>query len=90
MVSHSLEGLAAVAAAEQQPGRAGRLWGAAAAARQVLDDPLPPGDAAVYERWLAPARAHIGDGSWQAAVAEGWAMSLEQAIAYALEHANQS
>ena len=87
-VAGCLEGLAAVAAAEQQPGRAGRLWGAAAAVREALDDPLPPGDAAIYERWLAPARAHIGDGSWQAAVAEGRAMPLEQAVAYALEESN--
>ena len=80
-----LEGLAVVAAAEQQPGRAGRLWGAAAALRKAFDAPLHPGDAAIYERWLAPARAHVGGASWQAAVAEGRAMSLEQAVAYALE-----
>ena len=84
-LSYCLEGLGAVAAAAQQPGRAGRLWGAAAAVRDALDDPLQSMDAAIYERWLAPARADVGDGSWQAAVAEGRAMSLEQAIAYALE-----
>ena len=86
-VSGFLEGLAAVAAAEQQPGRAGRLWGAAAAVRHAIDDPLQSTDAVIYERWLAPARAHVGDGSWQAAVAEGRAMSLEQAVLYALEEA---
>ena len=84
-VSYCLEGLAAVAAAEQQLGRAGRLWGAAAAVREALDALLQSFDAAIYERWLAPARAHVGDGSWQAAVAEGRAMSLEQAVAYALD-----
>ncbi len=37
-----------------------------------------------YERWLATARARFDPASFAAAWAEGEAMSLEQAVAYAL------
>ena len=38
-----------------------------------------------YEHDRAITRAHLDDATWQAAWAEGQAMTLEQAIAYALD-----
>ncbi len=38
-----------------------------------------------YERALTDGRGQLDEATWEAAWAEGQAMSLEQAIAYALE-----
>jgi ABC-type transport system substrate-binding protein len=40
-----------------------------------------------YDRALAAARTEVDPNTWAAAWAEGKAMTLEQAIAYALEEA---
>lgn len=40
---------------------------------------------AEYERSVAVARATLGDEAFEAAYAKGQAMSLEEAVAYALE-----
>ena len=45
----------------------------------------PPNAHRVYERHLAFAQMHLDEAAWQAAWAEGHAMTLEQAVAYALE-----
>jgi tetratricopeptide (TPR) repeat protein len=92
-IPESLEGLAGLAIAVEDfhqscPSgalRAVRLLGAAASAREVLGVPLPPGDRAAYERNVATVREHLGEATWAAAWAEGWGMTLEQAIAFALE-----
>ena len=46
---------------------------------------MTPPDRGVYEGDVATARAQVDDATWDAAWAEGRAMTLEQAIAYALE-----
>ncbi len=38
-----------------------------------------------YERYRAATRAELGEAEWEEALAEGRAMTLEQAVAYALE-----
>jgi non-specific serine/threonine protein kinase len=79
-----LEGLAGLAARENQPARAVRLVGAAEAIREGIGAPRSPGDQADLERWLAPVR-HAGDEEARAAWrAEGRAMTLDQAIEYGL------
>jgi tetratricopeptide (TPR) repeat protein len=80
-----LEGLAGVAAAQEQPERAARLFGAAEALREVIGEPLAPAYRAAHERDVAAVRALLGDATFEAAWAEGRSMTLEQAIAYALE-----
>ena len=62
-----------------------RLAGVATALRRSLGSALPPVDREGHERYLAAARAHLDEAAWEAAWAEGRAMPLEQAIAYALE-----
>jgi hypothetical protein len=80
-INSALEGLGQVAAAQEAPARAVRLFGAAAHLHDLLA--LPP-YSTEYEPQLAAARAQLGPGAFDAAWAEGWAMSLEQAIAEAL------
>ena len=79
-----LEGLGMALGAWGEATLAARLLGAAAAAREGLDTPLPPPDRAAYERTLADARAALGGGAFAAAWATGQAMTLEQAIDQAL------
>ncbi|HSH77284.1 MAG TPA: tetratricopeptide repeat protein, partial [Herpetosiphonaceae bacterium] len=86
-IAASLEGLAGVAAGQDQPGRAARLWGAAEAIRKQFGLPLPPAERTRYEAAVARARAMLGDQALEAVWAEGRAMTLEQAVAYALEEA---
>ncbi|HSH80075.1 MAG TPA: tetratricopeptide repeat protein, partial [Herpetosiphonaceae bacterium] len=88
-----LEGLACLAAPEGtirgEPvagaQRAARIFGAAEALRETQGELLSPDERSVYERHVAFARAHMQEPDWSAARAEGRAMPLEQAVAYALE-----
>jgi non-specific serine/threonine protein kinase len=81
----SLEALGLVAAALGDAKRAARLWGAASAWREAINEPLPP----IYQRDYAPsvaqARTQLGEEVYASAWSEGHAMSPEQAIALALE-----
>jgi hypothetical protein len=67
--------------------RAARLFGATEAIRERLAFPILSEERRSYEHGLATLRAHIDDDSLVAAWAEGQAMTLEQASAYALEAA---
>ena len=80
-----LEGLAAVAVAQEQLERAARLFGAAEALRDAIHAPLPPTYRADYERHMALLRAGLKDTALTAAWAEGRAMTTEEAIERALE-----
>jgi predicted ATPase len=64
--------------------RAARLYGAAAALREVVGAPGGVKQRAEYERHLADARALRDSGALAAAWEEGRAMSLDQAIDLAL------
>jgi predicted ATPase/DNA-binding SARP family transcriptional activator len=80
-----LEPLAAVAAAEEEAERAVCLFGASAALRERFGVPLLPGPAAEIERQLAGLRAALGAARFGAGWEAGRAMSVEQAVAYALQ-----
>jgi tetratricopeptide (TPR) repeat protein len=79
-----LEGLAAALCAQEQPQRAARLFGAAAATRHQIGVPLTPIERPRHERLVAAVRAHLDPDTFAAAWAAGAALSLEQAIAEAL------
>jgi hypothetical protein len=83
-IAQCLEGLAGVAAAQVRPGRTARLCGAAEALREAIGTPIWPVDRPTYERDVATMRAQLDEATFVAAWAEGRAMPLEQAIAYAL------
>ena len=82
-------GLAAVAVTQrQQPKgavRAARLLGAATGQFEAIGAAMWPADRLEYERTVAAARAALSEEVFAAAWAEGRAMTLDQAIAYALE-----
>jgi len=84
-VAMCLEKLAGVAAAQGQAERAVRLLGAAEALRQAVGSPGEGTDRLDYERFIAMARARLDEESFATAWEKGRAMTLVQAIAYALE-----
>jgi non-specific serine/threonine protein kinase len=88
--AYSLEGLAGVAYATKQRERAARLWGAAEALRETTKPPLAPADHDEYDLEVSAVRVGLGKGAFAAAWAQGRAMALEQAIAYALEGSSSS
>jgi predicted ATPase/transcriptional regulator with XRE-family HTH domain len=84
-IVQTLEQFARVATGQAQLERAARLWGAAQTQRQVISAGIPLGDRRSYDQVVATARAQLGEEAFAAAWAEGRDMTLEQAIAYALE-----
>ena len=86
LLAHVLLGLGLVAALRGRPARAARLWGAAEALRERLGLALSRFELVDfgYERGLAGVRSALSEASFEAAWAEGRAMSPERAIEYAL------
>jgi predicted ATPase/DNA-binding CsgD family transcriptional regulator len=86
-ISFSLLGLAGVASSWGEPTRAARLWAAAEVLREDIGLALGHYERSRYgyEGRLAAARSQLEETAWEAAWAEGRAMSLEQAVEYALE-----
>src|SRR5262249_34469148 len=83
-VAQSLEDFAAFAVRQQQHDRAIRLLGADEAYWETPGARPPVASGPEYERTVAESRAALGEAGFAAAWAEGRAMSLEQAIEYAL------
>jgi len=82
----SLERLAAVAAALGSPLRAARIWGTAERLRAEIGSPLQPKDQVNHDQNVAATRAASGDeAAFDRAGEEGRALTVEQAIACALE-----
>jgi tetratricopeptide (TPR) repeat protein len=77
-VAQGLEAFAALAIAQGEPKRA------AEALRESIHAPLAPAGRAEYDRTVAGARASFDGAAFAAAWAEGQAMALDRAIAYAL------
>jgi non-specific serine/threonine protein kinase len=81
----SMEALALVAVALGDAKRAARLWGAASAWREAINEPLPPSYQRDYAESITQARTQLGEEVYAFAWSEGHAMSPEHAIALALE-----
>lgn len=84
-VVYALEGLASLAVVQDRPERAVCLFAWADAMRQTIGNRRPPVEQADVDRDFAIIRAQLDEAVITAAQAEGRAMTLEQAIAYALE-----
>jgi predicted ATPase/class 3 adenylate cyclase len=84
-IAACLKELGGLVLAQAQPERATRLYAAAHALREAMGVPLPPSDSLDYERCLAALREQLGEPAFAAVWAEGSAMSLEQAVAFAAE-----
>jgi tetratricopeptide (TPR) repeat protein len=87
-LAYCLEGLAVVAGARGEAMRAARLIGAAEGLHEAIGVPVyvyyEP-DRSLYEHRVAAVRSQMGAEAFEAARAEGRAMTFEQAVAYALE-----
>lgn len=84
-IAYLLEAFAALAAAQAQAERALRLAGYAAALRQTIGAPLAPAEQTQLDQALAAARKALGEIRAADYWAEGAAMTLAQAIEYALQ-----
>jgi len=84
-VIDSLEGLASVAAATGAPRRAARLWGAADALRQEIGNLRSVNESIAYERQVKALHATLTAEAFDQACDEGRAMTLDDAVRYALE-----
>ncbi len=82
-VVYALEGMASLAVRQGQPERAVRLFAWADAARAAIGDMRPPVEQAGVGREIDELRAHLDPAVYAAAYAQGQAMTMEQAIAYA-------
>jgi hypothetical protein len=86
-VAACLAAFAARALACNELRQAGRLFGAAEALSESIHEPLLPEDAFQVRRNVAVLRERLDAATLNAAWAEGRAMTLDQAVAYALETA---
>jgi tetratricopeptide (TPR) repeat protein len=76
---------AAIAAGTNQPERAAKLCSAAQVLFETTDYRIPPFDRAEFDRHLQIARQQLGEERFEALAEEGRAMTIEQAVEYALE-----
>jgi tetratricopeptide (TPR) repeat protein len=81
----TLEALGLVAVALGDAMRAARLWGAASAWREAINEPLWLTYQMDYAPSVTQARTQLGEKAYESAWSEGHAMSPEQAVALALE-----
>ena len=82
--AESLDGLACGAAARGEAERSARLFGAAEALRETVGYHHLPEERALREPYLTSARAGMDQVAWERAFAQGTAMTLDEAVGYAL------
>jgi non-specific serine/threonine protein kinase len=87
ILAYSLEGLAWVACTEDRAARAACLLGAAAALRALIGSPLASPVHDTHQTLLAEVRDTLGADRFQLEHATGAALTLEQAVTYALDRA---
>ncbi|HEY7035949.1 MAG TPA: tetratricopeptide repeat protein [Thermomicrobiales bacterium] len=85
-LAHCLENLALIAMAQGHPVRAIRLFGAAETLRSQIGAPGRLIDRDTHARLLHDARDALGESSFTLAREEGRAMTVDDAIGYALDH----
>ena len=83
-IAGCLEGLAEVVGSQGRMELAARLYGAAEAWRETAHVPLHPSFRTDYDRSVSAVRAGMDEETFAAEWAEGRAMSLEDAVEYAL------
>ncbi len=86
-IADCTEELAKLAAKQSLPHRASLLFAAADNLREELNLPLPPGERQVCDEHLAVVRTLMDDKEFEQAWSEGQALTLDQAVAYALDDA---
>ncbi len=84
-VAHELECFAFLAIHDEEPERAAKLFGAAEALREKIQSPMTDYERVEYDQSVARLRAILAEAEFNALWTEGRAMTMGQAIAYALE-----
>ncbi|HKP51144.1 MAG TPA: NB-ARC domain-containing protein [Chloroflexia bacterium] len=84
-ISECLTGFAAIAGAEGNPQRAARLFGASETLRLSIGVYMWPAERIEWDRNMSVAKAQLDEIAWQEAWDAGCAMTMEEAIVYALE-----
>jgi len=87
-IAHQLECFGFIARAQNELPRAARLLGAAEALREALGTPMTGLERTEYDREVAALRVQMDAEAHAAKWAAGRAMTLDQAVAYALEGGN--
>jgi predicted ATPase/Tfp pilus assembly protein PilF len=85
MVQSALEGLACVAGAKGEAERAARLWGAAQSLHETKGIPRDTDFLAEADARISAVRTGMGEEVWEAAWRKGRAITLDEAVSYALE-----
>jgi non-specific serine/threonine protein kinase len=88
-ILRNLEEMAWLACAQTDDGRAARLFGSAEALRESIGSPLPVAARVEHDRFAGGLLDRLGEAAFAAAWAEGRAMTLEQAVAYALQESTK-
>jgi tetratricopeptide (TPR) repeat protein len=85
VVQRTLEGFACVAGAKEEAERAARLWAAAQSLHEAKGIPRDPDFLAEADARISAVRIGIGEEVWEEAWRKGRAMTLDEAVSYALE-----
>ena len=83
-IIYQLQGLVTIARLGGNAYKAARLLGAADGLRQMIGLPLAPGDQSDVERDMTAVREQLGEVVFQQEYNQGLAMTLEEAVAFAL------
>ena len=89
-ITFAIEGLSSLAAFKHQPERAAMLFAWADKMREAMHNSRPPVEQADVDRDLATIHTQIDAAAFEKAQAEGRSMTLDEAIAYALETDEQT
>jgi tetratricopeptide (TPR) repeat protein len=84
-IAHQLECFAFIAKAQEEDERAAQLFGVAELLREHINIPMNPMERLEYDREVNDLRANMAEAAFAKAWAKGRAMTIEQAIEYALE-----
>ena len=90
LISLCLEELAGAASAQGEYDRAARLWGAEETICETIGATVRALYRADYDRGVEAGRVGLGEEAFKAAWEEGRAMTLEEALAYALDESTGS
>ncbi len=85
LVQMALEGFACVAGAKGDAERAALLWGAAQALHETKSIPRDTDFLAEADARISAVRLGMGEEEWEEALRKGRAMTLDEAVSYALE-----
>jgi len=84
-IAHELECFAFLAIAEEEPQRAAKLFGAAEGLRERINAQMQDLEYIEYDNAVVQIRSILNDAEFKSLWAQGRALTMEQAIKYALE-----